>query len=90
MEFVGAYEVSDRAQTIHFVAQIGGQFDWRPYPEIPIRELNDDRTRRIGKAKEGDNLALCDPKSVMHLIEHVVTPEIADATVMAESLKRKT
>ena len=71
MEFVGAYEMPDRTQTVHSVAQISGQLYWRPYPEAAVRQSGDDRTRWIRKAKEADNLSFCDPKSVMHLFEHV-------------------
>ena len=46
------------------------QLDWRPDPEIALLEARDDRTRRIRKAIEVDDFAICDPKRVMGLFEH--------------------
>ena len=70
MELVGAHQMADGAQTIHFGAQIRGQLDRRPDPQIAVLQSGNGRTRRIGKAKEADNLSLRDPKRVMHLLEH--------------------
>src|SRR4051794_8843903 len=73
MKFVRAHKVANRAQTIHLDAQSRRQLDRRPYPQIAVRQSGDDGTRRVGSTKEADDLAFRDPKSLIHLLQHIFT-----------------